>query len=462
MGRWYRAAAVGGVCLAILSSFVLGLLVLYGKRPEAEKREVGERVYNVQVFEVEETNLREIIHSFGTARADQEVIVPAQVAGEIIELHDNLRVGLPLREKEPDEPAVMLAVIDPQTYEERSDRAQKLLDELDTEVDRLNQEEANNATLREKAKLDLETIQKQYERVKKNKTRGAASASDVTRALLEVRQYEQSVIQLETQGDLIPIRRRAALRKQESLRADLKLARIDLANTKVVAPFDGTVSEVMVEIGQYVRVGDPLIRLTNTRKVEIPVPLPMSEFLKIETALQAGQQPAVGLAVNETADTEWWGRLVRAAPEADANTRTIMTYVEVDNEPAEDTAAKDAHRRNSPSSSNRKLRPGSFVHARIDGPTHEARIVIPRDAVSDGHVFIERDGKARQVTATVGRTLRSLVMVTGDLKPGDRVVLTNLDVLTKGAKLNISGTTRLSEELDKQRFRAARKLPAND
>ncbi len=459
MGRWYRAAAVGGVCLAILVSSVLGLGQLVQMRPKPKKRTVEERVYNVQVFEVKATNLGEIIHSFGTARADLEVVVPAQVAGEIVELHDNLRVGLRLKADKSDK----LAVIDPRTYREQSNRAQKLLDELKSEVDRLNQEEANNARLKEKAELDLQTIREQYERIRKNKSQGAASASDVTRALLEVRQYEQSVIQLKAEADLIPVRREAAQRKQESLKADLKLAEINLANTTVVAPFDGTISEVMVEKGQYVRVGDPLVRLTNTRLVEVPLPLPMSEFLKIERALQAGLQPPVELAVNETAPTEWRGRLVRAAPEADANTRTVMTYVEVDNDPAEQRSSNVSDSTDAPTNSDPVLlRPGSFVHARIDGPTHEAAIVIPRDAVSDGHVFIERDGKAKQVTVTVDRTLHSLVLISSGLQSGDKVVLTNLDVLTEDAKINISGTTTLFEEKEKQRVPAVRILPAND
>lgn len=447
MGRWYRAAAAGGVCLLILASAVVGLGLLASMRPKPQKREIEERVYNVQVFEVETTNLTEIVHSFGTAKADLEVVVPAQVAGEIVELHDNLRIGLHLKAEAADK----LAVIDKRTYTERRDRAQNLLSEIDTEIARLKREQVNNTRLLEKAKGDLKTIQEQYDRVLKNKARGAASASDVTRALLEVRQYEQTILQLENEAELIPVRLQASARKQQSLTADLKLAEIDLDNTTVVAPFDGSVSEVMVEKGQYVRLGDPLIRLTNTKMVEVPLPLPMSEFLKIERALQANRQPDVELAVNETAPTKWRGRLVRAAPEADASTRTVMTYVEVENEP------KNAKSNSNPTGSDPvTLRPGSFVHARIDGPTHNDAIVIPRDAIIDGKVFIERHGKALQAKVTVDRTLHSLALIADGLQPGDKVVLTNLDVLIDGAKLKTSGTTRLSEELQQQRIPAAR------
>lgn len=447
MSRYRRIALTFVVCVGILAAAAQGFFFLLGQRPVPEKRVATEQVYNVQVFDAEARNLQEIITAFGTARADREVIVPAQVAGEITELHDGLRVGLRLQAREQDQ----IAEIDKRTYEKRVQRAENQLKEIDSDIDRLNREQENNQRLLKQAREDLATIEEQYARVKKNRELGAASATEVTRALLEVRQYKQSVLQLENEEALIPVRLEASRRRQESVRADLKLAEIDLGNTSVIAPFDGVVSEVMVEKGQYVRVGDPLIRLTNIGMVEIPLPLALSDFLKIDRQLQAGQTPEVELAVNSTAPAEWRGRVVRAAPEADAGTRTVMVFVEVENPNLPPPSAEGTQ--------TVPLLPGTFVHARISGPVLNNAILIPRDAITSGRVFVASNEAAEERKVQVGPTLQAMVVVESGVEPGDFVVLTNLDVIRDGVSLEVSDHVKLREELKRQRTKAARLLP---
>lgn len=452
MGRALRFTVNLIACVVILAIAGGGFYFLLGQRPAPEKREVTAKVYNVQVFDAEAQNLQEIIGAFGTARADREVVVPAQVAGEVKEIHPNLRVGLKVTASE----STPLAEVDKRPYIERRDRAQKQIDQSDTEIAQLLREEQNNKRLLVKAQKDLRTIAEQYARVKKNKDRGAGSASEVTRALLEVRQYEQTILQLENASTLIPVRLEAARKRQDSQRADLKLAALDLENTIVRPPFDGTVSEVMVEKGQYVRTGDPLLRLTNTKLVEIPLPLALTDFLKVESELRSNRQPDVELALNETAPPQWRGRVVRAAPEADEGTRTAMIFVEVEN--LDQDATGDSSDTNPT-----PLRPGTFLHARISGPLLRQTIVIPRDAVVKGKsVFIAVDGVAKKRHVELGTTLQSLVVVEQGLTSGDRVLLTNLDVVRDGAKLTISDHVTINDELARKRTAAARLLPQGD
>ncbi len=453
MSRWIRIGLNFVACIVILAIAAGGFRFLLGLRPEPEKREVRETVYNVQVFDAKASNLQEIVTAFGTVRADREVVVPAQVAGEVTELHENLRVGLRVAGvPESGQDGEVLAKIDPRQYTERRDRVRNQVKELDADIERVRKERDNNGKLLEKARADLTAIQEQYDRVKRSRSRGGASPTEVTRALLEVRQYEQSVLQLETEADLVPIRLNSSRTKQDSMKADLKLAELDLENTVVTAPFAGAVSEVMVEKGQYVRVGDPLIRLTNTRLVEIPLPLALTDFLKIESQLQSGEQPEVELAINQTAAPQWRGKVVRAAPEADAGTRTVMVFVEVLN-PESDGPRSE--------SEPLPLRPGTFVHARIAGPRLSDAIVVPRDSVRKGRVFVEKDGVAESRDVELGTTLQSLVVVAQGLEAGDSVVMTNLDVIRSGVKLSVSDRIDLIQELAKQRTSSARVLPAS-
>ena len=56
-------------------------MVLASQRPPLAERETVIRVYNVEVFDAERMDLQEVLSAFGTARADREVPITAQVSG---------------------------------------------------------------------------------------------------------------------------------------------------------------------------------------------------------------------------------------------------------------------------------------------------------------------------------------------------------------------------------------------
>jgi multidrug efflux pump subunit AcrA (membrane-fusion protein) len=196
------------------------------------------------------------------------------------------------------------------------------------------------------------------------------------------------------------------------------------------------------------------VRLTDPGRVEVPLSLTLSDYLDVAALRDEGRQIRVALAENETGSPRWFSDPldeVRHAPEADERTRTVKIYTEVDND--EQSVS---------------LLPGTFVHARIPGPVLNDAMVVPRDAVVEGTVFVavpltaeelqQRDaGEADESSAgpaatadtwyarverrrvTAGRTLQSLVLIDEGLQAGDWIVTTNLDVIHDGARLRIDG-----------------------
>ena len=221
----------------------------------------------------------------------------------------------------------------------------------------------------------------------------------------------------------------------------------------------------LVELGQYVRAGEPLVRLTDDSEVEIPLPLTLTDYAKIARLVSAKKYPRVELSGHGTDKKhQWVGYVVRVAPEADELTRTIKVYVHVEN------LEQDV-----------PLLPGTFVHARITGPLLENVIVVPRDAIRNGKVFIAT--KLEEVPApsnsksstggTASSILEGIVEVRGveieqfletlaiiklGLKPGEKIIMTNLDTLQGGTRIRIQSSRRLADELKGRRTRFA--LPA--
>lgn len=402
----FRIVSFLGTAGAILLG-VVGFAALASLRPEPKQLPPTEKHFNVDVFVVRENCLRETLSGFGTVLPDREVTLSAQVAGEVVD--QNLEVGYFVTADKP------LLEIDPRIYQQRHAQAKRQLEEGESELRRLKQEQANAARLLKTIKSNLEIAAEQHNRRKRLEGRDIVTPDEMSRSLLELRQYEENQIRQENEIALYPLKIDQVEKRQATNQTALEMAQLDLDHTKVQPPFSGVVSEVFVETGDYVRMGDPLVRITNNSSVEIPVPLKLTDYAKLLPLLKKGQSPEVKLATDVTRPAEWTGRLTRTAPKADQNNRTIEVYVEVEND-----------KQTTP------LLPGTFVHARIEGPVLERVFAIPRDAIINDHVLLARpdeDSPVVQQPIEPSDTLQNLAILKTGLKDGDRLILTNLDVL---------------------------------
>ncbi len=136
----------------------------------------------------------------------------------------------------------------------------------------------------------------------------------------------------------------AAIYRERTAEAAARTAEVELGYTRVRAPFAGRVAERFVRIGQTVRVGDPLFRVTA------PAPL--------RAAVRIPEQDARALAKGETvtliADdgSPVAGRIARIAPAIDPASGTIEVLIDV--------------------AQPRGLRPGSAVTLAVAGALRKA------------------------------------------------------------------------------------------
>ncbi|MBQ16010.1 MAG: hypothetical protein CMJ65_02670 [Planctomycetaceae bacterium] len=455
-------------CAGLLITGAVGFSMLASLRAKPPSRAEQKRIYQVDVFRVERQPLREIMTAFGTARSDRQVVVAAQVAGEIVEVHPQLRVGLRLPPRQSEADPIDLVVIDEEAYAQKVIQAERRLEEDDAELARLAQDKVNKQRQLEKARGDHAEYSKEFERIRELKAKGVATQSDFTKVTLELRRYEDQVIVLENASKLLPLEQERVLKRQESHQSDLALARLDLKHARVRAPFGGVLGEVHVEKGQYVRPGEPLVRLVDDSVVEVPVSLTASDYMRVRAMIAAGRRLQVALAVNESDAPSWNGRMTRVAPEVDELTRTARAFVVVENRDQKTP-----------------LVPGTFVHVRIVGPELSRPLVIPRDAINvdeNEKTFVwavttaapGQPSQAAAGTATtarqiqrryfrIERTFQTLALVDGNaLQDGDLIVLTNLDALGLESLVRLSGPESyrtLDQELDDQRMQVLRRVP---
>jgi len=109
----------------------------------------------------------------------------------------------------------------------------------------------------------------------------------------------------------------------EAARAELAKAELDLRNVVIRAPFDGALQDRNVEIGDYVKNGDPVAIFVDDRKLIVSANV--SEFDAHYVA--KGNPGSARLATGEIVS----GTIRYVAPVADEATRTFTVELEVDN-----------------------------------------------------------------------------------------------------------------------------------
>ncbi len=439
------------LCLLSVTIGVGGFAYLASQRQPPARREPQPRPLVVSTYQVSRDDVREIISVFGTSRADREVQLNAQVAGQIIDTF-KLNIGERVEAPRTDAnsgisteryPGDVVITIDPKTYQEKLNLASSKLDEVAAEKASLLQEKKNLESKLAIQSQSLETFQKEYDRIAQLHSQGKVLNSDLDRSRLELISYQDTLNTLQSELALIPKKVDQLERKADTLANDVHMAELDIERTRVIPSFNGIISDVAVELGQYVRLGDPLIKIVDVSQIEIPVAVSIDDQRRLLSQWINKKDIPVSIAMHQNQPEVWSGRITRFSPVADERTRTAEVFVEVDN-----------------STQKAPLVPGTFVNIRIQSDIQNDVLLVPRSAIVDGFVLlmeeteetktvetdvIKPDGSeddtiettvtktiiAKRVPVQVDGFLQSMAIVTEGLQTGDRVIVTNLDLLTE-------------------------------
>ncbi len=221
----------------------------------------------------------------------------------------------------------------------------------------------------------------------------------------------------------------------DSAKASLGEAELQLARTKVTAPFDGRVAAQMVDLGEFVTPGAALGRIFATNIMEVRLPMTDAEMGQLglsigfqETAERQG--PMVRLnAIVAGAPHEWRGRIVRTDAAFDQATRNLFAYVAV--EDPYGAGADDGV----------PLASGLFVTAEIEGRSIDNAVVVPRAAIrGESSVYVVKEDSTLEIRAvTVAKSDRGRAILTAGLEPGERVITSPVRAAADGMTVAVAG-----------------------
>lgn len=200
-------------------------------------------------------------------------------------------------------------------------------------------------------------------------------------------------------------------------RAQLSLARQQLSDSVIRAPFRAAVTKRDAAQGVYLPINAPVVTLVRQHPIRIRLEVPERQAAKVHIGQRIDVQMEGGGKTRS-------GRVVRMSPAIDATNRSLTVEGEIPNEDA-------------------LLRPGAFVEGSITVNPNARGVAIPFKALLSfagiERAFVVRDGALEErIVKTSRRLPGELVEITSGLQAGDRLVVDATDRMTKGQKVTIS------------------------
>jgi RND family efflux transporter MFP subunit len=208
----------------------------------------------------------------------------------------------------------------------------------------------------------------------------------------------------------------------ETDRAAVVQATINLAYTRIVAPFDGIVTTRSVDVGNLVTVGTPtstaLFTVSDQSRMRIYVRLPQNYASYVQPDM------AVTYTVPQYPDRLFNAKLVANAGAVVSATGTELLQFGTDN-------------------SNQALQPGSYANVRFPLPPGANGIRLPatalmfRDAGME-IATVDATNHVRLKTVTILRDMGASVDVGAGTSPNDRIIDNPADALQEGDEVRIA------------------------
>jgi RND family efflux transporter MFP subunit len=221
-------------------------------------------------------------------------------------------------------------------------------------------------------------------------------------------------------------------------KAQIQLAQINLGYTNVTAPFDGIVSNHLVDIGSLVGVSGPtkLATIVQTDPLYVYFNLSEPQALKIkESNAKAGlplrttglSSIPVEIGLQSEEGYPHKGHMDYAAPQVDQSTGTLTVRAIFDN--------KD-----------QALLPGLFVRVRtpigkLDKATLMSNAAIGTSQEGSYVLVVDKDNVIQRKVIKTGERQGQLRIIESGLDPGDWVVTEGIQRAFPGAKVDPQRTT---------------------
>ncbi len=206
----------------------------------------------------------------------------------------------------------------------------------------------------------------------------------------------------------------ASIRASE---AATKLSDRQLRDTEIRAPFDGYVERRLVNIGELVKAQMPVMAIVRVDPLKVTAEIPERMAPWID-----GGRP-VDLNVDAYPGRTFTGKVTRISPAVNTGTRAFPFEAVVPN-------------------ADGALKPGTFARVHIESGKVDEVMTLPFAALQYRYgvnrVFVVNGDRLEMRELQVGQRLGERIEVTGGVKPGEQVVISDVETLNGGERVVVT------------------------
>ncbi len=202
--------------------------------------------------------------------------------------------------------------------------------------------------------------------------------------------------------------------KTRTARIELDRMRLELADTRIVAPFSGRVTDRLVQLGETVSPGRECFRIADFNPVLARLYFPERELARV----RLGQTAWLSTDAQPGASIE--GKVTLVNPMVDRSNGTFKVTLEIPNPRG-------------------ALPPGTFARVRLKTGATASALLVPRRGVlnedGESYVFVARGDSVQRVAVKLGAVEGETAQVVAGLAVGDRVVTVGQGGLKPGSRI---------------------------
>jgi multidrug efflux pump subunit AcrA (membrane-fusion protein) len=391
---------IGAVVLAV---------IMIATRERTAPLQRPERAWTVNVIPAKTETLRPTLALFGSVQSPQN----AQLSSGI----DGLITEVAALDGESVEDGQVLVLVDDRDARLNLQQAQADLLEVEAQQAFAERRLKRSRQAFEKERELLELIETRSARAQDLFEQGLLSQSDLDTTQENLTRQQLAGNQAQLLVEEVEIRLTELSAQRSRAQALRDQAGIDLERTRLLAPFDGVISDLAVSEGDRVRGDDQLMRLQNPASIEVRTQIPARYAEAVTAGLAAGQAMS---AIVEIGEQNIRGELARISGQTREASGGVDSFIRFRAPP-------------------RTLRLGSTVRVYLELPPQENVIAVPAEALYGRDqlytlvdkrmqmVEVERVGERVQASGTTEVLIRA-----PQLSVSDRIVVTKLSNAANG------------------------------
>jgi RND family efflux transporter MFP subunit len=209
----------------------------------------------------------------------------------------------------------------------------------------------------------------------------------------------------------------------EADKAQVAQASINLAYTRIIAPFDGTLTSRAVDVGNLVTAGTPssatpLFTVTDQSKLRLYIRVPQNYASYIQPGM------TVSFTVPQHPNRVFEAKLVASAGAVATSTGTVLVQFGLDNAQA-------------------LLQPGAYAEVKFPLPAGANGVRLPATALmfrDEGMqvATVDANNKVKLKTIIIARDSGAFVDVASGVSPSDRIIDNPTDALQNGDEVRVA------------------------